>query len=504
LGGNTVKLKEILLGIEGIKAKGNVDLDITNVDSDSRNIKENGMFVAIRGFEVDGNNYINDAIANGASVIVVDESTNIKELNIPENITLVVVPDTRLALSICACNFYDNPSRKFKLVGVTGTKGKTTTTYMIKKILEKAGHKVGLIGTIAIYIGDKKIKDSSRTTPESIELQKIFADMVKENVDVVVMEVSSQSLKLNRVNGCDFDIGVFTNFSHEHISEKEHPNMEDYFESKLKLFNMCKVGFVNADDIYAAKAGRIAKTPEITTYGIDNFCHILAKDITITNSYVDFKVKIDNKNERVKTCIPGRFSVYNSLAAICVATKLGANAEQIKEALLEVRVPGRSELVDNKRDLTIMIDYAHTPESLESILKAVKSYTKGKVISVFGCGGDRDKIKRPLMGEISGKIATNTIITSDNPRTENPEEIVKEIEVGIKKTTGQYICIVDRREAIKEAIKMAGKNDIIVLAGKGHEPYQEVNHIKSPFDERIIVKEIIEELDQEQSNKKNK
>ena len=499
-----MNLKEILVGIDGIKAKGNIDLDITNVDSDSRNIKQSGMFIAIHGFETDGNNYIPDAIKNGASVVMVDENTNLKELKLPEEVTLLVVPDTRLALSICACNFYDNPSRKFKLIGVTGTKGKTTTTFMMKKILEKAGHKVGLIGTIAVYIGDKKIKESSRTTPESIELQRIFADMVKENVDVVVMEVSSQSLKLNRVNGCDFDIGVFTNFSHEHISEKEHPDMEDYFQSKLKLFDMCKIGFVNNDDIYAAKAGRIAKTPQITTYGIDNFSHILAKDITITNSYVDFKVKIDNKNERVKTCIPGRFSVYNSLAAICVTTQLGANEEQIKEALLEVRVPGRSELVDNKRELTIMIDYAHTPESLESILRAVKSYTKGRVISVFGCGGDRDKMKRPLMGEVSGRVATNTIITSDNPRTENPEEIIKEIEVGIKKTTGQYTCIVDRKEAIKEAIKMACKNDMIVLAGKGHEPYQEINHKKSPFDERIIVKEIIEELNQEETKKKKK
>ena len=498
-----MNLKEILVGIDGIKAKGNIDLDITNVDSDSRNIKENGMFIAIHGFETDGNNYIPDAISNGAIVIMVDEATNLKELSIPESVTLLVVPDTRLALSICACNFYDNPSRKFKLIGVTGTKGKTTTTFMMKKILEKAGHKVGLIGTIAVYIGDKKIKESSRTTPESIELQKIFADMVNEGVDVVVMEVSSQSLKLNRVNGCDFDYGVFTNFSHEHISEKEHPDMEDYFQSKLKLFEMCKVGFVNADDIYSAKAGRLAKC-EITTYGIDNFCHILAKDITITNSYVDFKVKIDNKNERVKTCIPGRFSVYNSLAAICIACKLGANAEQIKEALVEVRVPGRSELVDNKRDLTIMIDYAHTPESLESILRAVKSYTKGRVISVFGCGGDRDKIKRPLMGEVSGIVATNTIITSDNPRTEDPEEIIKEIEVGIKKTNGQYTCIVDRTKAIKEAIRMASKSDIIVLAGKGHEPYQEINHEKLPFDERIIVNEIIEELDKEQANKKKK
>ena len=501
-GGFKMNLKEILVGLEGIKAKGNIDVEITNVDSDSRNIKENGLFIAIRGFEVDGSDYIEDAIANGASVVMVDENTKVKELNLPENVTLLMVPDTRIALAVCACNFYDNPSRKMKLIGVTGTKGKTTTTFMIKKILEKAGHKVGLIGTIAIYIGEKKIKDSTRTTPESIELQKIFAEMVEQNVDVVVMEVSSQSLKLNRVYGCDFDMGIFTNFSHEHISEKEHPDMEDYFNSKLKLFDMCKVGFFNADDIYAAKAGRMVKTPEVTTYGIDNFCHVLAKDITITNSYVDFKVKLENRNERVKTCIPGRFSVYNSLSANCVEKKKGVTPEQIKEALVEVRVPGRSELVDNKLGFTIMIDYAHTPESLESILRAVKSYTKGRVICVFGCGGDRDKIKRPLMGEVSGRVATNTFITSDNPRTEDPEEIVKEIEVGIKKTTGQYTCIVDRTEAIKAAIKMAGRNDIIVLAGKGHEPYQEINHETFPFDERIIVNEVIDELEEENAKKK--
>ena len=489
-----MNLKEILLGIEGIKARGNLELDITNVDSDSRNIKENGMFIAIQGYEVDGIDYVESAIENGAKAIMVQENVDLAKLKISQDITLLVVPDTRVALAICACNFYDNPSRKFKLVGVTGTKGKTTTTFMIKKILEKQGKKVGLVGTIATYIGDKKIEDSSRTTPESIKLQQIFAKMVEEKVDVVVMEVSSQSLKLNRVLGCDFDIGVFTNFAHEHISKNEHPDMEDYFNSKLKLFDMCKVAFTNADDIYGAKVARVAKTPEITTYGIDNFCHILAKDITITNSYVDFKVKIENKNERVKTCIPGMFSVYNSLAAICVAMKLGANAEQIKEALVEVRVPGRSELVDNKQDLTIMIDYAHTPESLESILQAVKSYTKGRVISVFGCGGDRDSIKRPLMGEVSGRVADYTIITSDNPRTEEPNAIISDIEVGIKKTKGQYTCIVDRKEAIKKAIEMANKMDIIVLAGKGHEPYQEINHEKFPFDERIIVKEITDNM----------
>jgi len=316
--------------------------------------------------------------------------------------------------------------------------------------------------------------------------------MVDAGCEAVVMEVSSQSLKLHRVAGCDFDIGVFTNFSQDHISEKEHPDMEDYFNSKLKLFKMCKVAYANADDFHTAKLPKLAPEGcEVTTYGIDNFCNVLAKDITITNSYVDFKVKIGMKNERIKTCIPGRFSVYNSLAAICVATRLGANAEQIKEALEEVRVPGRSELVNNKKDLTIMIDYAHSPESLENILNAVKSYTRGKVISLFGCGGDRDNSKRPLMGEISGRIADYTIITSDNPRTEDPEKIVAQIEEGIKKTKGKYIVIVDRVEAIKAAIKMADRNDIIVLAGKGHEPYQEINGIKYPFDERIIVNSII-------------
>lgn len=318
--------------------------------------------------------------------------------------------------------------------------------------------------------------------------------MVDKGVEVVVMEVSSQSLKLDRVVGCDFDIGVFTNFSEDHISPKEHPDMQDYFESKVKLFDMCKMGFTNADDIHGAKIARLKSECEIKTYGIDNFCDLLAKDITITNSYVDFKVKLEGRNERVKACIPGRFSVYNALAAICVTEKLGSTKENIKDALLEVRVPGRSELVDNKKELTIMIDYAHSPESLENILQAVKTYTKGNVICVFGCGGDRDPGKRPIMGAISGKIADYTIITSDNPRTEKPEEIVKQIEDGIKKTKGKYICIVDRIEAIKHAISIATKRDIIVLAGKGHEPYQEINNKTYPFDERIIVRDIIEEM----------
>ena len=490
-----MKLKEVLVGLEGLKGKGNLDLDIKGIEKNSREVKEGYLFVAIKGFAVDGHNFIESAIKNGATAILVQEGCDLKSYNIPDEIVIIMAKDSREALAICSSNFYGNPSAKFKLIGVTGTKGKTTTTFMIKEILEKSGKKVGLIGTIATYINGKKIKYNDRTTPESLELQQIFAQMVKEGVEVVVMEVSSQSLKLHRVDGCNFDIVLFTNFSEDHISPNEHPDMQDYFNSKLKLFKMCKNGIVNVDDLHGAKIPGLFPESNIVTYGIDNFANVLAKDITITNSYVDFKVRITDRNERIKTGIPGRFSVYNSLAAICVAQKFGVPPEIIKEALLEVRVPGRSELVDNKKELTIMIDYAHSPESLQNILQATKSYTRGRVISVFGCGGDRDKGKRPIMGEISGKIADYTIITSDNPRTEKPEDIVEQIEAGIKKTKGKYEVVVDRVEAIEKAIKMANKKDIIILAGKGHEPYQEINGVKHPFDERIIVREIIDKLD---------
>ena len=489
-----MNLKNILNGITGIKAKGRADIDINQITTDSRAVKEGSLFIAIKGFETDGHNYIEKAIENGAEVIMIQEGYDYKKLLQYENITLVMVPDTRLAEAICAANFYEHPEEKLKMVGVTGTKGKTTTTFMIKEILEKQGSKVGLIGTVATYINGKKYEDSDRTTPDSIHLFEILRKMVDAETEIAVMEVSSQSLKLNRVYGIHFNVGVFTNLSEDHISLKEHPDMEDYFESKLKLFDMCDIAYVNADDLYGQRVIREAKC-EIKTYGIDNEANNIAKDITITNSYADFKEKLYGKNERIKVGIPGRFSIYNALAAICVAVKFNATVDNIKEALTDIKVPGRSELIPNKKGLTIMIDYAHSPKSLESILQAVAAYTRGRVISVFGCGGDRDSAKRPMMGEISGRVADYTIITSDNPRTENQEEIVKEIELGIKNTKGKYECIVDRTEAIKKAIAMANKNDIIVLAGKGHEPYQEINHKKYPFDERIIVNEIIDGME---------
>lgn len=486
-----MELKKVLNGIEGLKAKGNLDVDINNIECDSKKITNGDMFVAIKGYDYDGHDYIDEAIENGARVIVMQEGNKISKSKINDDITIIMSENTRKVLAISACNFYKNPSTKFKLIGITGTKGKTTTAYMLKAILEKCGQKVGIIGTIANCIGEEKISESTRTTPESIELQRTLAKMAESKVDTVIMEVSSQSLKLNRVDGCDFDIGIFTNFSKDHISKKEHADMEDYYNSKLKLFTMCKTAYINADDFYVAKLKNKGLDCQINTFGIDNSANLVAKDITVTNTTSDFKVKIGSRNERIKVSIPGRYSVYNSLAAISVALKFGADAEIIKESLGNISVPGRSEIVPNKKGLTIMIDYAHTPESLENILTTVKSYTRGRVIAVFGCGGDRDSTKREIMGEIAGKIADYTVITSDNPRTEKPEEIIKQIEVGIKKTGSKYISIVDRVEAIKHAINMATKADIIVLAGKGHETYQEINGKKQHLDEREIINQII-------------
>ena len=489
-----MKLKDLLIGLSGLKARGDLEITIKGISFNSNKVQEGDLFVAIKGFEEDGHKFINEAIEKGAVAILIEEGCDLKSFKVKEDTTVVMAKDTREALAIVSCNFYKNPSKKFKLIGITGTKGKTTTSYMIKEILEKAGKKVGLIGTIEACINGKKLKTNDRTTPESLELQELFSKMVEEKVEVVVMEVSSQSLKLHRVDGCNFDIVVFTNFSEDHISKIEHPNMEDYLQSKLKLFQMCKVGVVNADDVQGSKIPRLFPESSITTFGIDNFANVMARDVTVTNTYADFKVKLTDRNERVKVGIPGRFSVYNSLAAICVAKKFQVSPEVIKEALLEVRVPGRSEMVDNKLEIPIMIDYAHTPESLESILQAVKIYTRGKVICVFGCGGNRDKVKRPVMGEIAGRASDFTFITTDNARNEDPKEIADQIEAGIKKTKGKYLVVLDRKEAIKEAIKMASKIDIVVIAGKGHEMYQEINGEKIPFNEREIVKEITNEM----------
>lgn len=488
-----MELNRLLQGIENYKVKGDLELNIDRVECNSKKVKPNSLFIAIKGYDFDGHEYVNEAIDNGATAIMLDMNADLKKVNLKKKVTVIIAEDTRKALAVVSCNYFGNPSTKFKLIGVTGTKGKTTTTYMIKSILEKAGYKVGLIGTIANYIGEDSLGDSSRTTPESLELQELFYKMAKAKCDYVVMEVSSQSLKLNRVLGCNFDYAVFTNLYKDHISLKEHADMTEYFESKLKLFQMCTRGFVNADDFKCNKIIKGAPNCNISTYSVDNKSDLIAKDITITNISVDFKVKLDTRNERIKVNIPGRYSVYNALAAISFVRSIGIDTEKIKEGLENIVVPGRNELVPNKEEFAIMIDYAHTAESLENILQATKTYTQGRVICVFGCGGDRDKEKRPRMGEVAGRVADYTIVTTDNPRTEKPEDIIAEIEAGISKTKGKYEIIVDRKEAIKKALNMMNKRDLVILAGKGHEITQEINGVKNHFDEREIVKEILGE-----------
>ncbi len=482
-------LSEVLKGIEKINVRGSMESEFSEIKCDSRAVNAGDMFVAIVGYKVDGHSYVEAALEKGASVIAVQEG-HFDISMIPSSVTVIVAKDTRKLLALSACNFYGHPSREFRLVGVTGTKGKTTTTYMIKRILERAGKKVGLIGTIANYIGDEELP-SQRTTPESIDLQKLFRQMADAKVDVVIMEVSSHSLALDRVLGCAFDLAVFTNLTQDHLDF--HETFDNYLQAKAKLFTMAKEGFVNCDDMYAKKLMSYATCP-ITTYGIDNNPFVCGRDIIITNSYSDFKMPFNRVIQRIKVPIPGRFTVYNALAAICVTIRLGCNIDDVLLGLENIKVPGRSEIVPNTRNFTIMVDYAHTPDSLENILRASKAYTRGKIICVFGCGGDRDTMKRPMMGEISGKLAGFTVITSDNPRTEKPEDIVRQVEEGIKKTGAKYKVIVDRKKAIDFALRQAQRNDLVLVVGKGHETYQEVNGEKLHFDDREVILEALKKL----------
>ena len=491
-----MKLNKLISSVEVKMQSGDLDIEITNIHSDSRKIKEGGLFVAINGFSKDGTEFIPSAIENGAKAIIVEPDIDIDTLNISTQIPVISVENTRKALAQVSCEFYGHPSRKLKLIGVTGTKGKTTTTFMIKSILETHGLNVGLIGSIAVYINGEKIEDTDRTTPESIEIQKHLANMVEKKVDVAIIEVSSQATKMERVTGCEFDVGVFTNLSEDHISPKEHPDMEDYFNCKLQLLKMAKCGVINNDDEKVKTIKSLLPEKNIKTFGIENLADIQAdeKSLVITDSYIDFTINYNNKLEKIEAAIPGKFSVYNALGAIAAASYFDVTADEIKAALKDLKVLGRSELVPNKLGLTIMIDYAHTPSSLESILTAVNTYAKGKIICAWGVGGDRDAAKRPIMGEISGRLADFTVLMSDQVRTEDPLKILKEIEVGIIPTGKPYKIIVDRTEGIRYAISIAKPGDIIVIPGLGHDLYLEKDGIKHPYDERKVIAKLIDEM----------
>jgi UDP-N-acetylmuramoyl-L-alanyl-D-glutamate--2,6-diaminopimelate ligase len=482
-----MQLKDLVKGLEILDVKGDLDIDITNVAYDSRKAKAGSLFVCIDGTKVDGHSFIPDALENGTRAFLVE-----KDVEVPEGVAVIKIRSARFALAYVSDAFYDHPSGKFNLVGVTGTKGKTTMSYMIKSILEAAGQKIGLIGTVEKLIGNEVLY-AARTTPESHDLQSMFAEMVEKNVNSVVMEVSSQGLALHRVSQCDFDIGIFNNLSRDHIGPDEHASMEEYFNAKRKLFTMCKKGLVNIDSEYGCRVLEGA-TCETYTYGMSEKADIRAINIGKYPGYIEFKAVTPWGSADLRVNIQGEFNVYNALGAIGACCLSGIDFDAIREGLERVSVPGRMEVVSTGRDFTVIVDYAHTPDSLEKILGAVKEYAPGRVVCMFGCGGDRDRGKRPIMGEIAGRQADFTVITSDNPRTEDPGAIVTDIEEGIKTTAGKYITIVDRREAIRYSLLNAQPQDIIILAGKGHETYQQFKDTTIHFDEREVVGEILKEL----------
>ena len=495
-------LKNILNEIEIKNTVGDLNLDITNIHSDSRQIKENGLFFAINGFSKNGIEFIPNALENGAKAIIVEPDVDVNSVDVPKDISVISVADTRKALAIASCNFYDNPSKKLKLIGVTGTKGKTTSTFMIKSILQKHGYNVGLIGSIAVYINDEQIVGTDRTTPESVEIQYHLSEMVKRGVDIAIIEVSSQALKLDRVTGCEFDVGLFTNLSEDHISPNEHPDMEDYFNCKLRLLEMANAGVINVDDAKVATIKNLLPNKELRTYSIDNPSEykVDPESLVVSDTATDFSISYNGKLEKIKCAIPGKFTVYNAAGAITVASYFDVTADEIRAALKDLRVLGRSELVPNKLGLTIMLDYAHTPSSLESILTAVRTYAKKRVICAWGVGGNRDSKKRPIMGEISGRLADYTILMSDQVRYEDPLKILQDIEVGLKPTGKPYKIIVDRTEGIKYALEMAEPGDIIVIPGLGHDMYLEKNGVKYPYNEREVIAKLVDEIIEERKN----
>lgn len=471
-----MKLYELLSGIE---YEGNADAEVSNIVCDSRKVTENTVFVCIEGYETDGHNYAKECCDKGASAIVALHEVDV-------SCPVVIVKDTRKALAVLCSRFHNDPSKEFKLVGITGTNGKTTTTYLIKTILENSGQKVGLIGTNQNMIGDK-VLPAERTTPDGFELQKLFREMADEGCDTVVMEVSSHALYLDRVYACDFDIGLFTNITQDHLDF--HKTMENYLDAKTILFKMCKKGIVNADDNGYEYILKNATCP-VTGYGIDNDALVKAENVNLSAKGVSF----DAIGEHFSLAIPGKFSVYNALGAILVCDALGIEKSKIAEGLNKAEgVRGRAQVVDLGYDFTVMIDYAHTPDGIENILSTVKGFAKGRVVILFGCGGDRDNKKRPIMGEIASKLADFCIVTSDNPRTENPTEILNEILTGFDKNC-PHVVIENRRDAIKYAVENAKKDDVIVLAGKGHETYQIIGKEKFHFDEEEILHEIKREL----------
>ena len=488
-----VKLNKLLERLDYEVVQGSDEIEITTLINDSRKVENGSAFVCISGAVSDGHKFIPDVAAKGAAAVIVE-----REAEAPENVTVIRVKDTRYALALMSAAYFGYPAEKLKVIGITGTKGKTTTTYMIKSILDSVGHNVGLIGTIEAIIGDKRIP-AANTTPESYTIQQYFAQMAEAGCDCVVMEVSSQGLMLHRTAGIPFEIGIFTNLGKDHIGPNEHKDFDDYKRCKGLLFKQCRLGIANVDDKYFHDVFQGA-TCRTETFGFSEEADLRAENVQLVSrpgylgvayhvaGLMDFDVEID---------IPGTFSVYNSLTAISVCRHFNVPVEKIKDALKKAKVKGRIEMIKVSDEFTLMIDYAHNAMSLESLLTTLKEYNPKRLVCLFGCGGNRSKDRRYEMGEVSGRLADLTIITSDNPRFEEPQAIIDDIKIGIGKTDGKYVEICDRKEAIKYAIENGQPGDVIVLAGKGHEDYQEIKGVKYPMDERVLIAEVLEELAEE-------
>ena len=485
-----MKLINLFKDIKYTLVKGNMEEEITDIVYDSRKAKPGVLFIAIVGSKADGHDYIKSAISNGSKVILVS-----KDVKIDDDVTVIKVENTRKILSKLTMTLFNYPQSKLKTIAITGTKGKTTTSFMIKSILEEAGHKCGLIGTTGIFIGDK-MYPAENTTPESYEIIKYMDEMVKDDIHYMVMEVSSQALKYDRVNDIIFDYGVFTNLTRDHIGENEHDSMEDYISSKAKLFNQSNYGVFNIDDehFYDMVSGGDST---INTFGYDEKADLRAKkmDLIREKGFIGIELEVDGViKDKFRISTPGKFSSYNAMAAILTCHLIGIDVKYMKKALSNFSVRGRVEPVHVSDDFTLLIDYAHNGVSTESILSTIRDYDPGRIVTIFGCGGNRSKDRRYEMGEMAGKYSDYCIITEDNNRFEEFKDIADDILIGMHKTDCKYTIIPDRKEAIKYAIVNGKKGDIIMLIGKGHEDYKEIKGVKYPFDERVVIKEILDEI----------
>ena len=477
-----MKLCELLTGLEVLGASADMDMEITSVAYDSRKVTPGCLFVAITGFATDGNKYIPMALEKGAAAVVTAKKPE-------QDIPYVLVSSDRLALALIGSNFFGNPAASMKMIGVTGTNGKTSSTLLLKHVLETVlGAKVGLMGTMENMIGDQSIP-TERTTPESFELQALLAQMRDAGCTHVIMEVSSHALTLERVGGLHYTVAAFTNLTEDHLDF--HKTMEEYCDAKAMLFGRCDYAVGNLDDPWYDRLCGGAKCPMLTV-SAKGEAGLYARDAELLSDGICFTAVSGNQEVSVNLPIPGKFTVYNALTVLGMAMQLGISLTDAAQALKTAKgVKGRVEVVPTGRPYTILIDYAHTPDGLENVLSSVKGFCKGRLIAVFGCGGDRDPIKRPIMGKIGADIADIAIITSDNPRTEDPNAIIADIVKGIDKNN--YEVIENRVKAIGYAMDIAQENDIIVLAGKGHETYQEINGVKNHLDEREVVAAHLEE-----------